>query len=62
MPSTKAFNPSAFASKHGLTVTTGNPDDIELMKLDPSETSMEDLQQKGAGITGIKLKKEGHPS
>ncbi len=59
-PSTMALNPSAFASKHGLTVTAGNPDDVELMKLDPSEASVEDLQQKSAGIAGIKLKKEGH--
>ena len=61
-PSTRALNPSAFASKHGLTATAGNPDDVELMKLDPSEASMEDLQQKSAGIAGIKLKKEGHPT
>ena len=59
-PSTQALNPSAFASKHALTVSAGNPDDIELMKLDPSEASVEDLQQKNAGTAGTKLKKEGH--
>ena len=59
-PSTQALNPSAFASKHGLTVTTDNPDDVELMKLDQSEASVEDLQQKRAGVAGVKLKKEGH--
>ena len=61
-PSTRALNPSAFASKHGLTVTAGDSDDVELMKLDPSEASVEGLQQKNAGIAGIKLKKEGHPT
>jgi serine protease len=59
-PSTQAFNPSAFASKHGLTVSADNPDDVELMTLDPSETSVEDLQQKRAGVAGVTLKKEGH--
>ena len=59
-PSTQALNPSAFASKHGLSVTAGNPDDVELMTLDQSEASVEDLQQKRAGVAGVKLKKEGH--
>jgi serine protease len=59
-PSTQALNPSAFASKHGLTATGGNPDDVELMKLDPSEAAVEDLQQRSARVAGIKLKKEGH--
>jgi serine protease len=61
-PSTQALNPSAFASKHGLTVTVGNSDDVELMKLDPSEASVEELQQKNARMAGAKLKKEGHPT
>jgi serine protease len=59
-PSTQALNPSAFASKHGLTVSAGNPDDVELMTLDPSEASIEDLQQKSAGMAGVRLKKEDH--
>ena len=61
-PSTRALDSSAFASKHGLTVSAGNPEDVELMKLDPSEASVEDLQQKSAGVAGVKLKKEGHPT
>ena len=61
-PSTRALSPSAFASKHGLTHSAGNLDDVELMKLDPSEASVEDLQQKSAGIAGTKLRKEGHPT
>ena len=59
-PSTQALNPSAFASKHGLTVSADNSNDIELMTLDQSEASVEDLQQKRAGVAGVKLKKEGH--
>ena len=61
-PSTKALNPSAFASKHGLTPSAVNSADVELMTLDPSEVSVEDLQQKSAGVAGAKLKKEGHPT
>jgi serine protease len=61
-PSTRALNPSAFASKHGLTVSAGDSDDVELMKLDPSEMPVEDLSQKSAGATGTKLKKEDHPT
>lgn len=61
-PSMQALNPSAFASKHGLTLSAGNSADIELMTLDPSEASVEDLQQKNAGTAGVKLRKEGHPT
>ena len=59
-PSTQALNPSAFASKHALTVSADNSNDIELMTLDQSEASVEDLQQKNAGTAGTKLKKEDH--
>jgi serine protease len=61
-PPTKALNPSAFVSKHGLTVSAGNPDDVELMTLDPSEASVENLSQKSTEVAGAKLKKEGHPT
>lgn len=61
-PSTRTLNSLAFASKHGLTLSAVNSADVEMMKLDPSEASVEDLSQKGGGVTGVRLKKEGHPT
>jgi serine protease len=59
-PAKKALDPSAFASKHRLTLSAGNPADVELMKLDPSQLSEEDAPQQGAGALRTRQKKEHH--
>lgn len=61
-PSTRTLDSLAFASKHGLTLSAVNSADVEMMKLAPSDVSVEDPSQKGAGVTGTRLRKEGHPT
>ncbi|HEU0069518.1 MAG TPA: S8 family serine peptidase, partial [Nitrospiraceae bacterium] len=61
-PSTRTLNSLAFASKHGLTLSAVNSADVEMMKLAPSDVSVEDPSRKGAGVTGARLKKENHPT
>jgi serine protease len=59
-PTTRALTSLAFASKHGLTPSAENSSDVEMLKLAPAETPLEDLSHKGAGVAGARLKKENH--
>jgi serine protease len=53
---------SAFASKYKLTHSVGKPAEVELLKLDRSEDSREDLSQKENGHRRSKMQKERHPT
>ena len=53
---------SAFASKYRLTHSVGKPAEVELLKLDRSEESREDLSQKDNGHRRSKMEKERHPT
>ena len=60
--STRTLNPSAFASKHRLTLSAITSADVEMMTLAPAEVPVEGLSRKDAGVTETRLKKESHPT